>query len=250
MNKTQLTLPDSRPFDLKFLLVSNSGGGKTHLCGTYTDGPIHFYMFDHGGEKTLYKLLKDRPESSPITVDSINTRKQSYSDFWRTLQKDEKSGMFDQFAEQHGMVVFDSLSAINDMIISEVAKKNGRDLSSSDKPLRIQDWGQAISWMKTLIGVINSLPCAAIATAHLYSESDSDGAISQRYPAVSGQYRSMIGNDFDEVYYLTERMKKRFLYMTKFDGFQAKSRSFSMKNLENPTLDLIADKYRKGEIEW
>ena len=45
-----------RKFDLKFLLTGNSGSGKTHFTATYTKGPIHYYMFDRGGEKTVEKI--------------------------------------------------------------------------------------------------------------------------------------------------------------------------------------------------
>ncbi len=253
MNKTPLISPETNKFDLKILLVGNSGGGKTHLCGTYTKGPIHFYMFDYGGEKTLHKLNKDRPTHSPITVDHIDKR-EKYDKFWTTVQKDERAGFFDYMAEQNGIVVLpDSITGVDAMIATTVAAKNNRDLladPSKKLGMRIQDWGQISTWLKMLVNVVNSLPCAVISTAHLYSETDKDGAVINRYPAITGQYRSKLGVDFDEVYYLTERTKKRMLYMTNYDKFQAKSRVFSANSIENPTLDMIADAYINNQLTF
>ncbi len=252
--KQPLISPDKNKFDLKILLVGNSGAGKTHFCGTYTGGPIHFYMIDYGGEKTLHKLNQNRPSHSPITVDIIDSRATSYEKFWRMIQKDEKAGFFDEMAEKNGLIVLpDSLTSIDAMIMTDVAVKNSRDVTApadTKKGMRIQDWGQVSTWLKMLISAVNSLPCAVVSTAHLFTEVDKEGVVLNRYPAVTGQYRSKLGVDFDEVYYLTGLQKKRMLYMTKYDSFQAKSRVFSARKVMNPTLDMIAQNYVNNKLEF
>lgn len=236
-------------FDLKFLLVGDSGSGKTHLCGTYTKGPIHFYMLDPGGEKTLYKLNKNRPADCQMTMDLLPERKTSWQSFWKTIQKDEKDGLFDDLAARNGIVVMpDSLSAASDMVIRDVAAQNNRTLSEQTAPLRIQDWGQATQWIKTLISVFNDLPCAAIMTAHLYVEKDqTSGNVIARYPMVTGAMRTTIGRFFDEVYLLAPIGKNFQLYFKEFKSFNAKSRHFEARSVKNITMDQLADAYLAGK---
>jgi len=115
--------PNKRVFDLKFLLCGNSGSGKTHLCGTYTTGPVHFYMLDKGGEKSLEKLIEERPQGSPtLSVDTFSKSEVNFSDFWHKFQLDEKEGFFDYMKEQNGLVVIDSLTAANHKAIKEICK--------------------------------------------------------------------------------------------------------------------------------
>lgn len=247
--KTPLT-ESQKKFDLKFMVVGNSGVGKTHFAATYTQGPVHFYMIDPGGEKSLFKVLANRPTNSPITIDTFNPRNLTYGDFWNQLRKDEKEGFFSEIASLNGLVVLpDSLTAINDMLIQEIARINGRDPMSQDKAkcFRIQDWGQVTTWTKALVSVIHSLPCAVMATAHLYTEMDSDGTITGRYPNITGQYRANIGKDFDEVYLLEERQNKRILYASNYNYFQAKTRTMQFTKLEGVTMDLLYNSYMKGE---
>lgn len=234
-----------RKFDLKFLLVGDSGAGKTHFCATYTKGPVHFYMLDPGGEKTLYKLLDNRPANAPLTVDLFPERKSKWTDFWKQIQKDEKDGLFAEMAKQNGLVVLpDSLTAGTDMITREVASLNNRTLDNQQAPLRIQDWGQISQWTKTLISVFTDLPCAAAMTAHLYVETDQkEGHIIGRYPMVTGALRTNMGRYFDEVYYLEPVGQNFVLNFKEKDKFTAKSRFVSQRSTKNITLDMLAEHY-------
>jgi hypothetical protein len=236
-------------FDLKFLLVGDSGSGKTHLCGTYTRGPLHFYMLDPGGEKTLYKLNKNRAADNQITMDLLPERQTTWATFWRTIQRDEKDGLFDELAEKNGLVVLpDSLSAASDMVLRDVASQNNRTLDSQSAPLRIQDWGQATQWIKTLISVFNDLPCAAVMTAHLYVEKDqSTGDVIARYPMVTGAMRTTIGRFFDEVYLLAPMGKSYQVYFKEFKQFNSKSRHFEARSVKNITMDTLAEAYMTGK---
>lgn len=236
-------------FDLKFLLVGDSGAGKTHLCGTYTKGPVHFYMLDPGGQKTLHKLVKDRPKENPLTVDLFPEATTSYTKFWRQIQKDERSGFFNEMAERNGLVVLpDSISSAGDMSLREVAAANKRTLTDQSAPMRIQDWGQNIAWLKELISVVNNLPCATAMTAHLYVEKDEGGGnIIGRYPLITGQLKYSMGRYFDEVYLLAPVGKSYTLYFKEHRLFQAKSRIFSPNSIKNVTMDILADAYMRND---
>lgn len=244
MTKTPLASTPPK-FDLKFLLVGDSGAGKTHFCGTYTKGPVHFYMLDPGGEKTLYKLNQNRPKDCPITIDSYPENTTKYSTFWKQIQKDEKDGFFDKMAEANGLVVLpDSISSAGDMSVREIAFMNSRTLDKQTAPMRIQDWGQNIAWLKHLISVVNNLPCACAMIAHLHIEKDdSAGRIVGRYPLISGQLKYSMGRFFDEVYLLAPVGNHYNIYFKEHNGFQAKSRLFTPRNVKDITMDVLADAY-------
>lgn len=256
MDNPKKVLPlNSKPshFDLKFLLVGDPGSGKTYFCGTYTKGPVHFYMLDAGGEKTLYKLNKNRHESCPITVDLFSKDPKRpdiecrYTSMWKQLQQDGRSGFFDYMKEKNGLVVLpDSLTTANEFALAEVAKEQGRTLTSQEKPMRIQDWGQVSSWMKQLVGVIADLPCACASLAHLVSEKDSDGTVIARYPSMTGQFATQIGKHFDEIY-LLDRIGKN--YRVNFRGanmFNGASRAFTTPSALNITMDDLMIAYING----
>lgn len=248
----QLLSDTKRIFDLKFLVAGLSGTGKTHLCATYTAGPVHFYMIDPGGEKTLAKLNNNRAPGCEITIDKFSIRDNKYSDFWNQLIKDEKEGFFKEMSERSGLVVLpDSLTSAATMAQNEVAKKNKRSLTEpgidGKKGMRIQDWGQLGQWMKELVAVMNDLPCAAAMPAHLFVETNDDGVITGRYPMMPGQFRTSMGLYFDEVYLLENLGSTRAIHFVEKGKFQAKSRIFTPKSVKNITLQEIADAYISGD---
>lgn len=250
-NKTKLT-PNERRFDLTFLLAGNSGSGKTHLCSTYTKGPVHFYILDKGGEKTIEKVAKDRKDQN-ITRDKYNSNAQEFSDFWHQYQQDEKDGFFQYLAENNGMLVLDSITNANLKAIAEIARKAGVTPSGIGKKLdmkkgmAMQHWGQLLNWMTTLTSTLQELPCAVAVTVHLHTLMDSDQAVVARFPAVNGQFRQLIAVDFDEAYLLASKGSKRTLFFTEKYKYEAKSRVFDMDKIENVTMDQLADAYLAGK---
>jgi len=252
MPKTPYT-PAKRRFDLKFLLCGNSGSGKTHLCGTYTAGPVHFYMIDKGGQKTLDKLVRKRPASAPpITVDILSSREDTFSKVWKTLQDDEKSGFFDEMAEQNGLVVFDSLTTVNAKAISEITRLGGIAQAGPGRKIDMTKgmaqphWGQLLNWMQALTSSLQDLPCACAATVHLFTLMDKEQRVVARYPSVNGQMRQVLGVDFDETYLLTSQAGSHILTMKEKGKFEAKTRVFEADSLRNVTMDAVAKAYCAG----
>lgn len=239
-----------RKFDLKFLLTGNSGSGKTHLTATYTGGPIHYYMFDRGGEKTIEKIASKRDD---ITIDNFSKTADSFSDFWKQYQQDEKDGLFDWLAENNGLLVPDSLTNMNLKAIAEIAKKANITPSGIGKKIDMKlgmappHWGQLLNWMTTLVSSLQELPCAVAVTAHLHTIMNKDQEVVGRYPAVNGQFRQLLATDFDEAYLLNCQGTKRQIFFTEKYGFEAKSRVFDMPKVEGVTLDQIAKAYLAGK---
>jgi len=248
-NKTQLK-EAKRKFNLKFLLTGNSGSGKTHFTATYFDHPIHYYMFDHGGEKTIEKIMGNRTD---ITIDNFSSSSVQFSDFWQQFQIDEKDGLFDWLTEKNGLLVLDSLTNANRKAITEIEKtsnitpsKIGKKLDMK-KGMSIPHWGQLLNWMSTLVAALQELPCAVAVTVHLHTLMNSDLEIVGRYPAVNGQFRQLLATDFDESYLLVTKKNKRQIYFAEKLSFEAKSRVFDMDKVEGITMSDIANAYLDGK---
>ena len=248
-HKTKLAAK-KRIFDLKFLLTGNSGSGKTHFTATYTKGPLHYYLFDKGGEKTVEKIMGSRND---ITIDNFSADSLLFSDFWRTFQEDEKNGLFQWLKEQSGMLVLDSLTNANKKAIHEIEKKSGITPSGIGKKIDMKmgmapaHWGQLLNWMSTLVSSLQELPCAVAVTVHLHTLMNSDQEVVARYPAVNGQFRQLLAADFDEAYLLTTQGTKRQIFFTEKLAFEAKSRVFDMPKVEGISMDQLAVAYLAGK---
>lgn len=248
-NKTKLSAR-KRKFNLKFLLTGNSGSGKTHFTATYTDGPIHYYIFDKGGEKTIEKIMGNRTD---ITIDNFSSNNILFSDFWKQYQQDEKDGLFDWLLDNSGLLVLDSLTNANKKAIVEIEKKSNITPSGIGKKLDMKlgmspaHWGQLLNWMTTLTSSMQELPCAVAITVHLHVLMNKDQEVVARYPAVNGQFRQLLAADFDEAYLLVTKGPKRQIYFTEKLSFEAKSRVFDMPKIENVTLTDLVRAYLAGQ---
>ena len=249
MTKTPLTFTNNK-FDLKMLVCGNSGSGKTYFSATY-NGPIHYYMLDKGGEKTLKRFLLSRDH--PITIDDFSKESDKFSAFWKQLQKDEKDGFFNEMAEKEGLIVVDSLTSANMKAISEIAKlsslpdqKIGRKYDPK-AGLKMGHWGQLLNWNMTLISALQELPCAVLVTVHLHIVLGEENEVVARYPSVNGQFRQLLGKDFDEVYLIESVGSSRILYMQEKNKFEAKTREFTAGRYKNISLNNIYEAYVNGE---
>jgi hypothetical protein len=241
-------LPPENLFNLTFLLVGNSGAGKTDFVSKYTLGPVHFYMADKGGEKTIIKnMRKEKRENISIDIMSDNDFK--FSDFWNKFQADEKAGKFDYLAENKGLLCIDSLTAMNQKGIREILIKDGASPSGIGKQIDHKKgmsqahWGQLLNWMQTFTGALQDLPCAVALTAHLHVLMNNKQEVIARYPAVNGQWRQLLPVDFDECYLLEFKGEDQVLYFRERNKFEAKSRSFSMDKKKDPKMDALVTAY-------
>ena len=111
------------------------------------------------------------------------------------------------------------------------------------KSMSIPHWGQLLSWMETLVGTIQELPCATATTVHLHTLMNDKQEVIARYPSVNGQFRQLISVDFDESYLLESRGENHITHFKERDMFEAKSRVFSPKMVRNKTLEDLAQAY-------
>lgn len=246
--------PKDRRFNLKMLFAGNSGTGKTELASSYTAGPVHFYMIDKGGAKTLEKNRVGRKESDPIlSVDDLSSSDIKFSDFWSQLQSDDNNNFFESLAEENGLLVIDSITSLNAKALREISDLNRVNPNSIGKPLNQKKamapayYGQLLNWMTSLTSTLQELPCAVIATVHIHVLMNSQQEVIARYPSVNGQFRQLIAVDFDEAYLLETRGERHKTYFKEVNKFEAKSRVFSLKEKENLNLDDLAKAYLAGK---
>jgi len=241
-------LPPENLFNLTFLLVGNSGAGKTDFVSKYTLGPVHFYMADKGGEKTIIKnMRKEKRENISIDIMSDNDFK--FSDFWQKFQSDEKEGKFDYLAEHNGILCIDSLTSLNQKAIQEILQRDGKTPSGIGKKIDHKlgmsepHWGQLLNWMQTILSSAQDLPCAVVITSHLHVLMNKNQEVIARYPFVNGQFRQILPKDFDETYLLEFTGEDQKIYFKERNKFEAKSRSFSMDKKKDPKMDDLVTAY-------
>lgn len=245
--KTPLSF-ENRKFDLKIMLSGVPGSGKTHFCGTYTKGPVHFYVFDKGGEKTLEKIVKENKESN-LTIDKLAADSDTFSNIWKLIQKDGRKGFFEEMASQNGLVIFDSLTNLNKKAIEEIKKKADipiEDIGEKADPkkgMKLHHWGQLFNWMQTFVNMVQGLPCAIIVTSHIRNIMDNEMKLIAREPYVNGQFKDMVLVDFDESYVIEYRGGAQRIYLNERERFPAKTRVFTEPKFKDCTMDMIYEAY-------
>ena len=243
--------PSEKKFDLKFLLAGNPGSGKTHFCANYDLGPVHFYLMDKGGIKTIEKSVKARAASAPVlSVDNFSSSQYSFSDFWKAFQQDGKDGFFEEMAEANGLVVLDSITSANKKAITEICIKSKITPSGIGKKLDMKKgmtwphWGQLLNWMETLVGSLQDLPCATATTVHIHTLMDSNQAVVARFPSVNGQFRQQIAVDYEEAYLLQTKGDKHRIHFKEKAKFEAKTGVFSgISKTENCSMNALVKAY-------
>jgi len=240
--------PPNNIFDLTFLLVGNSGSGKTDFISKYTSGPVHFYMADKGGEKTIIKNMRKRSQTN-ISIDIMSDNKFNFSDFWAKYQEDEKVGKFEWLAKNNGILCIDSLTSLNLKGIKEILIKDGAVPSGIGrkidhrKGMNKPHWGQLLNWMQIFVSTLQDLPCAVAITVHLHVLMNNKQEVVARYPAVNGQWRQLLPVDFDECYLLEFKQSTQTIHFKERNKFEAKTRVFSMDKKKNPNMNDLVTAY-------
>lgn len=240
--------PSQENFNLNFLFVGSSGTGKTDLVARYTKGPVHFYMFDKGGISTVKKIVQEK-KTQNISVDLYNNSEDKFSEFWDNFQQDEKDGLFDQLAEQNGILVVDSITKLNIIAKREISLKTSKGnpmIGKKGKAAKwtFDEWIELGQWMQTFMNCIQDLPCATVTTVHLVNETDASGAVVGKTLTLNGAFRESIKIDFDEMY-LFERKGNNFsVCMQNKANFTARSNSFKQEVYKDLKMDDLFKKHQ------
>jgi len=240
--------PSDTNFNLNFLFVGSSGTGKTDFAARYTKGPVHFYMFDKGGTSTIKKISQEK-KTQNISLDLFNHSSIKFSEFWDNFQQDERDGLFDQLAEQNGILIIDSITKLNIIAKREISLKSLKGLPMIGKKGKaakwtFAEWEELRGWMQTFMNCIQDLPCATVTTVHLVNETDASGAVIGKSLTLNGAFREAIKIDFDEMY-LFERKGNNFsVCMQNKANFTARSNSFKQEVYKDLKLDDLFKKHQ------
>lgn len=254
-NPFTIYTPPDNVFDLTFLLVGNSGSGKTDFVSKYTGGPVHFYMTDKGGEKTIRKNIR-LGLCGEVSIDIMSGNDVTFSEIWAKYQADEKEGKFEWLAENNGIFCPDSLTSLNEKAIKEILTKDKKTPSGIGKKLDHKlgmsqpHWGQLLNWMQTLVSTFQDLPCAVAIPVHLHVMMNKNQEVVARYPMVNGQFRQCLAKDFDETYLLEMKRSTQTLHFKERLKFEAGTRVFSMDNKQDPKMNDLVAAYLAGKDKF
>lgn len=236
-------------FDIKALVYGNAGVGKTYMLGTYSKGPVHIYCFDPGGWKSLYSSANSGNISVADFVEADVTSPIVFKNFWDQLQADGKRGLFRELADAKGILAVDSLSTLSIAALAYAMRQDNKPYN--DQP-EIKHYGKQSAYLRQLMQTITSMPCAVLLTAHIDYEKNKEGAIVKAYPAVTGKFKTVISQFFDEMWLLDIKADK---YMLDFKGnevFSAKSRVIKplkegQRRIATFSLDKLYEHYMEGK---
>ena len=219
---------------LRILAYGAHGSGKTSLLSTF---PRPFVIdLDRGGI-TLRK--------KHIPYVAISKGAGAYEKIASTLiALKKKAPPFDKLDVE--TVGIDSASALSQILLDE-AIRSPRGARKPKDPLaqkaEFDDWSELKNKIMGIMQYAKELPYNVVVTAGQRLDQDEATGAWLGQPLVEGGYRSIIGHDFDEVYYLATtgsgKSVKYNLYTARYQYFDAKSRLGLPAVIEDPSYEKI-----------
>lgn len=165
---------DPQDHYIKALIYGPSGAGKTRFAGTAEISKSVFASAEGG----LLSIAALKPNYTDIK--SVG----DLVDMYNLLKKGE---------HKYDTVIIDSISEINEIIKSEIEKKNGRSM-------QLQDWGDLGKKIRDIFRKFRDLPMHVIFIAQEQYLTDAD-KIEKIVPALNGKSASDIAYFMDIVGY-------------------------------------------------
>lgn len=191
--------------EASILLVADSGAGKTTFLGTIPD--IFIVDTDAGvgtlrGKAVEYQTFKDAPFGMQTVNPTMKSRGfYKYGEAWPAFVKllNEIGDKIDKGTWNGRPLGLDSLTTLMNLATNYVNKQNNRSPSDG---LRIQDWGQLISLVETVIDQLTAWPIMLVATAHIQRDTNQMLDTVELLPLLPGKFAGKIGIYFNETYYI------------------------------------------------
>lgn len=206
-------LKDRKADQLKFLVIGETGTGKTRFSGTF---PKPFLFSFDGGVDTLigkdidYEVFIESNRNSPSAYTKFKTA-------WDKISKEDK----------YQTLILDNVTNLSKFIMDELIFINGL----VDKNLGQQSWDMYRILKNKMYDVISQSAIQQkyiVCTALPEWETDKNTNEMKVFPSTEGRFRQDMCAWFSEVYYtMVDRTKEglRYSLKTKADGkYTAKSR--------------------------
>ncbi len=246
--KSQVVETMGSKFNVKFLIWGQPGSGKTSFLGSYTKGPVHFYLTDPQGTTVL------RENTNAITVDEFTYGgPKAYENFWKTMQADEKSGMFDELLDQEGLLVIDSYTTLENYLVeyvcSQILKK--KKTAGQTYDIQRQDWPTISGYVLNFFKGVASLPCAVAVVCHSKTVQDDSQALYFQ-PTIIGQQATQAPRWFSEFFNLSLTGNSQTVRIQGNPKVPAASRLFlpseKVQSLVDPSMDDLYNKFHGQSV--
>ena len=217
---------------IKFLIVGESGIGKTTLTKTLPEKEVLLLSFE-GGELSIADT-----DIAVIKFNDLNNPQDRYKrllDVWAELQKPE-------WKQKFKYVVIDSLTELSNLIKDAVFLK-------ADPRLTQLSWGKYSETIKDIIKKFRDIDYNVVFLALPKIEKDDIG---RRFTNVNmmGSIKDEVAGYFDEVFHYQYTKDSKRVLVTMGDGtFEAKDRSNKLSKLEEPNLTMILNKIKSKKKE-
>jgi hypothetical protein len=213
---------------IKFLIVGESGIGKTTLSKTFPHKEVLLLSFE-GGE-----LSVSDTDIAVIKFNDLTNPQDRYKrllDVWSELQKPE-------YKQQFKYVVIDSLTELSNLIKESVFMK------FTDPKMTMLAWGKYNDLIKDIIKKFRDIDYNVVFLALPKVEKDDVG---RRFTNINmmGSIKDEVAGYFDEVFHYQYLKDSKRMLVTAGDGtFEAKDRSNKLEKFEEPNLGQILTKIK------
>lgn len=213
------------------LVIGDGGTHKTHFTGSCPRPFI--FDFDKNltvlrGKDVDYESFRDLPYGRKNDNHDRGLYKWGES-YPRFLDRVNEMGVeIDKGNLQHFTFGLDSLTSLSQMVMNYVQKSKGQVEGGRVKTPSIDDYGQQISLLRTVMMQLTEWPVMLVVTAHIHRDTNDHMQSVEYLPLVTGKFASEIAIYFGEVWYTKvtgKGDKRKFVLQTESDGMfkQAKS---------------------------
>ena len=216
-------------YPLRFLLLGNTGVGKTRLVGEFAADPrckhMAFVDVDKGVSAIRYGLRK----ITRFEIPAVNPQTRDLEPFFQSMELARKKIRSMVLAGEVNVVVIDSLSMAAQLCLNDIrAKTFNLALQSGLEPPPVDraDYGRNTTTIASFLLSFRSLPCHLFVTSHTKLDEDENTATKLIGPDLTAALARMAPAHFDTVSYLLMKDQKIEGKMVKIRELLCRPRGF------------------------